>query len=107
LREYWTHVLFRKTLVPMHGVFRGYHTLLLLYAFMKWVAKARAAADRRREVRLDDVREAVRLVEQRFVLHARFAELFTLSPILTVMTDRLFERLSFPRTAVLEPAPPR
>jgi hypothetical protein len=42
LREYWSHVVFRKTLTPMHGVFRGYQTMLVLYAFMKWAAKLSA-----------------------------------------------------------------
>lgn len=105
LREYWSHVLFRKTLTPMHGVFRGYQTLLLLYAFMKWLARVRAAGDGRAAVALDDVKAAVLTVEQRLILHARFADLFDLSPFLTAMADRFFQRLSFPRAAVLEPAP--
>jgi len=52
------------------------------------------------------VRDAVRLIEQRFVLHARFADVFTLSPVLTVMADRLFQDPAFVRGAVLEPERP-
>lgn len=104
LREYWSHVVFRKTLTPMHGVFRGYHTLLALYGFTKWAAKLHAAREGRTETSLADVKEAVRLVEQRFVLHAQFVNVFSVSAILTVMADRLFAQPSFVPTAVLEPA---
>ncbi|MBI4635639.1 MAG: YkgJ family cysteine cluster protein [Candidatus Rokubacteria bacterium] len=103
LREYWAHVIRRKTLTPMHGVFRGYQTLLVLYGFMKWVAKLRAHREGRAETSLEDVKEAVRLVEQRFILHARFAEIFSLSPVLTVMADRSFVQPAFVRGVVLEP----
>jgi Fe-S-cluster containining protein len=103
LREYWRHVVFRKTLTPLHGVFRGYQTMLAVYAFMKWAAKLAALRGGRRAVTAADVRDAVRLVEQRFVLHARFADVFALSPILTVMADRLFQDPAFVRGAVLEP----
>ncbi|MBI4611558.1 MAG: YkgJ family cysteine cluster protein [Candidatus Rokubacteria bacterium] len=104
LRRYWSHVLWRKTLTPVHGVFRGYHTLLALWAFMKWCAKLRAHAAGRAETTLEDVKDAVCLVEQRFVLHAQFARLYTLSPVLTVMADRLYQRPTFARAAVLESA---
>ena len=103
LREYWSHVLFRKTLAPMHGVFRGYHALLALYGFTKWAAKLVAARHGRGETNLADVQEAVRLVEQRFVLHAQFVNVFSLSAVLTVMADRLFAQPSFVPAAVLEP----
>lgn len=103
LRRYWSHVLWRKTLTPMHGVSRGYHTLLALWAFMKWSAKLRAHAAGRAETTLEDVQDAVRLVEERFVLHAQFARLYTLSPVLTVMMDRLYQRPTFARAAALEP----
>jgi Fe-S-cluster containining protein len=101
LREYWRHVVERKTLTPTHGVFRGYHTMLTLYAFMKWMARLRAHRDRRTETRLDDVRAAVRLVEQRFVLHAQFARVFELSPVLTMLVDRQYRERGFVPRAVL------
>jgi len=103
LREYWRHVVFRKTLTPLHGVFRGYQTMLALYAFTKWAAKLTALRRGHASVTLGDVRDAVRLIEQRFVLHARFADVFSLSPVLTVMADRLFQDPAFVRGAVLEP----
>jgi hypothetical protein len=103
LREYWSHVVFRKTLTPLHGVFRGYQTMLALYAFTKWAAKLAARRRGRARVTLEDAKDAVRLIEQRFVLHARFADVFTLSPVLTVMADRLFRDPAFVRGAVLEP----
>ena len=106
LREYWRHVVFRKTLTPLHGVFRGYQTMLALYAFTKWAAKLTARRRGRTAVAAVDVREAVRLIEQRFVLHARFADVFTLSPVLTVMADRLFQDPAFVRWAALEPEHP-
>ena len=104
LREYWRHVIARKTLVPMHGVFRGYQTLLVLYAFTRWMAKLTAHRDGRDATTLDDVRRAVRLVEQRFVLHAKFAEVFELSPVLTILADRLYRERGFVARTVLEPA---
>jgi hypothetical protein len=103
LREYWRHVIFRKTLTPLHGVFRGYQTLLVLYAFTKWAAKLTALRRGRSVVTLGDVKDAVRLIEQRLVLHARFADVFTLSPVLTVMADRLYQDPAFVRWAALEP----
>ena len=106
LREYWCHVVARKTLTPMHGVFRGYHTMLTLYAFMKWIAKLRAHRAGRRATTLEDTRAAVRLVEQRFVLHAQFARMFELSPVMTLLADRLYRERGFVPRVVLEPAGP-
>jgi hypothetical protein len=105
LREYWGHVVFRKTLTPMHGVFRGYQTLLALYSLTKLVARLHAWRAGRRTVALADVTEAVRLVERAFVLHARYTDLFGLAPLVTVLVDRLYRQPSFVRTAVLEPTP--
>jgi Fe-S-cluster containining protein len=106
LREYWSHVVFRKTLVPMDGIFRGYQTLLALYSFMKLAARVRAWRAGRTTAALADVEEAVRLVERAFVLHARYTDLFRLTPIATVLADRLYQQPSFVRTASLEPAGP-
>jgi len=103
LREYWSHVVFRKTLTPMHGIFRGYQTLLALYSFMKLVARLHAWRAGRPATTLVDVKEAVRLVERAFVLHARYTDLFRLTPLVTVMADRLYQQPSFVRTAALEP----
>lgn len=103
LREYWGHVIFRKTLTPLHGVFRGYQTLLVLYAFTKFAAKLAALRHGRSAVAAEDVKDAVRLIEQRFVLHARFADVFALSPVLTLLADRLYRSPAFVRGAVLEP----
>jgi len=49
------------------------------------------------------VREAVKLVEQRFVLHAQFARLFELNPVLTLLADRLHRERGFVPRVVLEP----
>jgi Fe-S-cluster containining protein len=102
LREYWRHVVFRKTLTPLHGVFRGYQTLLVLYAFTRWAAKLSASRDGRSTVGLGDVKDAVRLIDQRLVLHARFADVFALSPDLTLMADRLYQDPAFVRWAALD-----
>jgi lysine-N-methylase len=104
LREYWRHVITRKTLVPMHGVFRGYQTMLVLYAFTRYLAKLAAHRDNRGVTTLDDVRHAVRLIDQRFLLHSKFADVFELSPILTLLTDRLYRHRGFVARAVLEPS---
>lgn len=101
-RRYWRHVIVRKTLTPLHGVFRVYQTMLALYAFTTWAAKLTALRRGRAAVTEADVREAVRLIEQRFVLHARFADVFTLSPVLTLVADRLFRDPAFVRGALLE-----
>jgi Fe-S-cluster containining protein len=103
LRQYWRHVIARKTLTPMHGVFRGYHTTLTLYALMRWIAKLGAHRAGRTETTMEDVREAVRVVEQRCVLHAQFARLFELSPVLTMLADRLYRERGFVPRAVLQP----
>jgi Fe-S-cluster containining protein len=103
LREYWSHVVFRKTLTPMHGIFRGYQTLLALYSFMKLAARLLAWRAGRPAAALADVKEAVRLVERAFVLHARYTDLFRLTPMVTVLADRLYQQPSFVRTAALEP----
>lgn len=101
LRTYWRHVLERKTLTPMHGVFRGYHALLALSSFTTWAAKVVALQNGRDATTLGDVQEAVRLVEQRFVLHSQFANVFGLSAVLTVLTDRLFGSPAFVPAAAL------
>jgi hypothetical protein len=106
LREYWGHVIVRKTLTPMHGVFRGYQTLLALYSFMKLAARLRAWRAGRPATVLADVREAVGLVDRAFVLHARYTDLFRLTPMVTVLADRLYQQPAFVRTAALEPSPP-
>jgi Fe-S-cluster containining protein len=102
LREYWSHVIFRKTLTPMHGIFRGYQTMLALYSFTKLAARAHARRAGRTATTLADVKEAVRLVERAFVLHARYTDLLRLTPMVTVLSDRLYRQPSFVRTAVLE-----
>jgi Fe-S-cluster containining protein len=104
LGEYWRHVVFRKTLTPMHGVFRGYHTLLALHGFTKWAARVVALRAGRREATLADVKDAVRFVEQRFVLHSQFVSLFSVSPVLTIVAERLLGRPSFVPAATLEPS---
>jgi Fe-S-cluster containining protein len=104
LREYWSHVIFRKTLTPMHGIFRGYQTLLALYAFTRLAARVHALRAGRTVTTLGDVKEGVRLVERAFVLHARYTDLFRLTPMVTVLTDRLYQHPSFVRTATLEPS---
>jgi Fe-S-cluster containining protein len=103
LRRYWRHVIVRKTLTPMHGIFRGYQTLLALYSFMKLAARLHAWRAGRPVTVLADVAEAVRLVERGLILHARYTDLFRLSPMVTVMVDRLYRQPSFVRTAVLDP----
>ncbi len=103
LREYWSHVVFRKTLTPMHGIFRGYQTLLALYSFMKLAARLHAWRAGRPAAALADVKEGVRLVERAFVLHARYTDLFKLTPMVTVLADRLYQQPSFVRTAALDP----
>jgi Fe-S-cluster containining protein len=105
LREYWSHVVFRKTLTPMHGIFRGYQTLLALYSFTKLAARLQAWRAGRSAAALPDVKEAIRLVERAFVLHARYTDLFALTPMVTVLADRLYQQPSFVRTAVLEAEP--
>lgn len=102
LREYWSHVIVRKTLTPMHGIFRGYQTLLALYSFMKLAARLHAWRAGRPAAALADVKDAVGLVERAFVLHARYTDLFRLTPLVTVLADRLYQQPSFVRTAVLE-----
>jgi Fe-S-cluster containining protein len=104
LREYWGHVIFRKTLTPMHGIFRGYQTLLALYSFTKLAARLHAWRAGRPVTALNDVKEAVRLVERAFVLHARYTDLFRLTPMVTVLADRLYQQPSFVRTAALDEA---
>lgn len=103
LKEYWSHVVFRKTLTPMHGIFRGYQTLLALYSFMKLAARLHAWRAERPVAALADVKEAVRLVERAFILHARYTDLFRLTPMVTVLADRLYQQPSFVRAAALEP----
>jgi Fe-S-cluster containining protein len=95
LREYWRHVIFRKTLTPIHGVFRGYHTMLALHGFTRWAAKVIALRAGRTATTVADVKEAVRQVEQRFVLHSQFSNVFAVSAVLTVLADRLFAQPSF------------
>jgi Fe-S-cluster containining protein len=102
LREYWRHVIWRKTLTPMHGVFRGYHMLLALHAFTRWAARVAAWRAGRPAADARDVNAAVRLVEQRFVLHAQFASLFAISPVLTIFADRMFRQPSFVPLTVLD-----
>jgi Fe-S-cluster containining protein len=106
LREYWSHVIFRKTLTPMHGIFRGYQTLLALYAFMKFAARLHAWRAGRSAAALADVKEGVRLVEQAFVLHARYTDLFKLTPMVAMLADRLYQQPSFVRAATLEEGRP-
>ena len=70
---------------------------------MKLAARLHASARAEPCTTLADVKEAVRLVERAFVLHARYTDLFTLTPMVTVMADRLYQQPSFVRTATLEP----
>ena len=69
---------------------------------MKFAARLHAWRAGRPAANPAEVKEAVRLVEQAFVLHARYTDLFGLSPMVTVLADRLYQQPSFVRTAVLE-----
>ncbi|MDI6782947.1 MAG: YkgJ family cysteine cluster protein, partial [bacterium] len=73
LRRYFTHIIFRKNLVPAHGVFRGYYTLLAFYGLGKLIAKANATADKRNKVELKDIQAAAAILDTQIVLHSQFS----------------------------------
>ncbi|MCX7919630.1 MAG: YkgJ family cysteine cluster protein [bacterium] len=100
LRRYYTHMIFRKTLLPIHGVYRGYHTLLAVYALGKLIAKSAAAADNRAQVVLTDVQFASAKLDTQLVLHAQFSRLFTVSPYITLLIDRLYLQPYFPQIVI-------
>ncbi len=102
LRKYWAHVIFRKSLLPSMGIFRGYQTLISLYGLMKWLAKVQAFRQNRNDVSLDDIKESVKILEQKYILHSQFSKLFTLHPILTQMLDRMYIRQSFAPSILLD-----
>jgi Fe-S-cluster containining protein len=102
LRKYWGHVIFRKNLLTILGVFRGYQTLICLYGMMKWLSQLEAYQHNHSEVTLEDIKESVKILEQKFILHSQFPKLFTLHPVLTQMLDRMYMRQSFAPSILLE-----
>lgn len=101
LRRYLCHVLFRKNFVCGLGIFRGYHTLLLLYSMIKWIAAFCANAENREVVNIKDLQRAVRIIELKFVLHSRFRNLFFLNPIFSLFLDQIYLKPQFAPTMCL------
>ncbi|MFB3895083.1 MAG: YkgJ family cysteine cluster protein [bacterium] len=100
LRRYFSHVIFRKNLIPAHGVFRGYYTLLAFYGMGKLIAKASAAKHRRTRVELDDLQHAAATLDTEIVLHSQFSRLFTVSPYITLLVDRLYLQPQYPQIII-------
>ncbi len=102
LKQYWCHVVFRKNLFTDLSVFRGYQSLLCFYGFLKWDSKVRAWRNGRSIVNFEDVQNSVKLLEQRFILHSQFQKVYSISPALSIVLDRLYMRKDFAPSVVLE-----
>lgn len=100
LRRYFTHIIFRKNLIPAHGIFRGYYTLLAFYGLGKLIAKATAAKDKRSQVGLLDLQTAAATLDTEIVLHSQFSRLFSISPYITLLVDRLSLQPQFPQVII-------
>jgi Fe-S-cluster containining protein len=100
LRKYYAHMIFRKNLIPAHGVFRGYYTLLAFYGLGKLIAKAHAATENRTQVNLNDIQSTAAILDTQIVLHSQFSRLFSLSPYITLLVDRLYIQPHFPQIVI-------
>jgi hypothetical protein len=69
---------------------------------MKWLSQLEAYQHNHSEVTLEDIKESVKILEQKFILHSQFPKLFTLHPVLTQMLDRMYMRQSFAPSILLE-----
>lgn len=100
LRRYFSHVIFRKNLIPAHGIFRGYYTLLAFYGIGKLIAKASAAKQNRSKVELVDLQTAVSTLDTEIILHSQFSRLFSVSPYITLLVDRLYLQPQYPQIII-------
>ena len=101
LKAYWSHVIFRKNLLPVFGVFRGFQILVMMYGFMAFSARCYAIKKGKTMADLEDFQDAVKVVEQRFILHSQFPKIFTMSRLLTTMTDQMCMKKDFVPSIVL------
>jgi hypothetical protein len=100
MRRYFSHIIFRKNLIPAHGVFRGYYTLLAFYGIGKLIAKASAAKHNRHQVELADLETAAATLDTEIVLHSQFSRLFSVSPYITLLVDRLYLQPQYPQIII-------
>jgi Fe-S-cluster containining protein len=99
-RRYFTHIIFRKNLIPAHGIFRGYYTLLAFYGLGKLIAKASAAKNNRDRVELSDLQSAAATLDTEIVLHTQFSRMFSVSPYITLLVDRLYLKPQYPQIII-------
>ncbi len=92
LRRFFRHCLFRKDLLIQEEIGFAHSMTLMHYGLIHWYASAFAAAEGRKEVALEDLREGVRTVEQYFVFHSKFSRLFTDHPKLKGVMEGMFHR---------------
>ncbi len=81
-----------KNLLCAGNIREGYHYLLTYYALMRWYAVGLAKERDSREISSEDIRQAIELVEQYYVFHPCFADLFTYYPVLSDIIDKTFAK---------------
>ncbi len=92
LTRFFRHRLFRKDLLGSESIQAGLQFQLLYWGLIHWHAAALAADDGADEVRLEHLREALRLVEIQHITHAQLNRLFGQLPLVRSLLDRMFEQ---------------
>jgi len=92
LTRYLRHCIGRKDLLVRDSVRFGHNMLLMNYGLVHWHATAFAADAGRERVALEDLKEAVRAVEQYFGYHSQFASFFNDYPAFKRLMESMFQR---------------
>lgn len=96
LRRFFSHCLFRKDLLLADDVKFGHNMMLMHYGLLQWFACAMALRGGRNEVSLEDLTEALRMVETHFGWHySAFSKMFTGHPKLQEVVEGMFQRPIF------------
>lgn len=94
LRRYFRHALTRKDLVRNSDIFLGYGYLVMTYGLIQWYAAFLRSVDQPDPVR------ALALVEEHFIQHPEFNQVFLYHPAMANIIHYLFRKPNFAHTMV-------
>ncbi len=95
LDRFFKHAVFRKDLLIADSVWMGQRFMMMHYALLRWHATGHAALHAKEEVSIEDLREALRLVELHYIFHTQFGELFQKFPMLGMALDGIVRKPIF------------
>lgn len=96
LRRFFVHCIFRKDLLLADDVKFGHSLMLMRYGLLQWISAALAVQAGRTEILMEDLTEALRIVEAQYGTHySAFGLMFSGHPKLHDLMQSMFARPVF------------